>query len=235
MILAPRFTLLFDFWVKSAGRSGFSSSDAGLIPIVRDNKVRKNAIVRTLRMNCLTINYSDLWEECWDKEFKQIKWAKADERLSNEGYENLTREWNEYVPMRTDYERRQCLIENDVLAAISLGLELEHLIIIYRAQFPIVKQYERDTWFDKKGRIVFTTSKGLLGVGFPRKSTQTIPIGWEDVKDMTSGTVERTIIDDTMPGGPIERTITYEAPFDRCNREKDYEVVWAEFERRFKE
>ena len=52
---------------------------------------------------------------------------------------------------------------------------------------------------------------------------------------MKSGTVERTIIDDTMPGGPIERTITYEAPFDRCDREKDYEVVWAEFERRFKE
>lgn len=52
---------------------------------------------------------------------------------------------------------------------------------------------------------------------------------------MKFGTVSHTIIDDTMPGGPIERTITYEAPFDRCDREKDYEVVWAEFERRFKE
>jgi len=65
-------------------------------------------------------------------------------------------------------------------------------------------------------------------VGFSRQE-------WNDIKDMKSGTVERTIIDDTMPGGPIERTITYEAPFDRCDREKDYEVVWAEFERRFRE
>ena len=39
----------------------------------------------------------------------------------------------------------------------------------------------------------------------------------------------------TPPGGPIERTITYLAPFDRCDREKDYETVWAEFERRFKD
>jgi hypothetical protein len=50
---------------------------------------------------------------------------------------------------------------------------------------------------------------------------------------MTSGTVEHTIIDDTQPGGPRERTIVYHAPFDRCDREKDYEIAWAEFERRF--
>jgi len=40
-------------------------------------------------------------------------------------------------------------------------------------------------------------------------------------------------MDDTLPGGPRERTIIYEAPFDLCNREQDYETAWAEFERRF--
>lgn len=40
------------------------------------------------------------------------------------------------------------------------------------------------------------------------------------------------ITDDTMPGGPRQRTITYLAPFDRCDREEDYATVWAEFERR---
>ena len=38
---------------------------------------------------------------------------------------------------------------------------------------------------------------------------------------------------DTMPDGPRERTIVYQAPFDRCDREQDYEIVWAEFEKRF--
>jgi hypothetical protein len=59
--------------------------------------------------------------------------------------------------------------------------------------------------------------------------------GWEDIKDLQSGTVERTITDDTQTGGPIERTIIYHAPFDRCNREQDYEEVWANFEKRFGE
>ena len=33
-----------------------------------------------------------------------------------------------------------------------------------------MRQYERDTWYDAHGRIVFTTSKGLVGVGLPRKA-----------------------------------------------------------------
>ena len=80
-----------------------------------------------------------------------------------------------------------------------------------------------------KQRIIFTVNRNLTGIGFPRKPSKTEPIGWEDIKDMQSGTVERTIIDDTMPGGPIERTIAYEAPFDRCDREKDCEAVLGKF------
>jgi len=32
--------------------------------------------------------------------------------------------------------------------------------------------------------------------------------------------------------GPVDRTIVYEAPFDRCDREEDYATVWAAFEGR---
>jgi hypothetical protein len=46
-----------------------------------------------------------------------------------------------------------------------------------------------------------------------------------------AGSISRTIIDDTLPGGPVERTITYEAPFDRCDRVGDYRVVWGYFEK----
>jgi len=99
---------------------------------------------------------------------------------------------------------------------------------IYRVQFPVIQKNERDTWYDQNGRIVFTCNVGIsAGVGFTRPE-------WNKIKGMKSGTVERKIIDDTLPGGPHERTIIYEAPFDRCDREQDYEIVWAEFERRFK-
>lgn len=43
----------------------------------------------------------------------------------------------------------------------------------------------------------------------------------------------RTIMDDTMPGGPVERTIEYVAPFDRCDREQDYEIAWKFFEEKY--
>ena len=57
---------------------------------------------------------------------------------------------------------------------------------------------------------------------------------WNKIKGMKSGMIEHTIIDDTMPGGPRERTIVYHAPFDRCDRERDYEIAWVEFEKRLK-
>ena len=44
----------------------------------------------------------------------------------------------------------------------------------------------------------------------------------------------RTILDDTIPGGLHKCTVVYNALFDRCDRKKDYEIAWAEVERRFK-
>jgi hypothetical protein len=54
-------------------------------------------------------------------------------------------------------------------------------------------------------------------------------IGWEEVKDMTTGTVEVTITDDTLPTGPHQRTISYQAPFDKCDRVTDYRTAWEFF------
>ncbi len=119
----------------------------------------------------------------------------------------------------SDYARRQALVEIDVLAAKALNLTLDELKTIYRIQFPVLRQNETDTWYDQNGRIVFTCSKGLTGVGFSR-------LEWNEIKHLKEGTVERIIMDDTLPGGPIERTITYVAPFDSGGRERDYEVAW---------
>jgi len=109
----------------------------------------------------------------------------------------------------------------------------------------VMRQYEQDTWYDAAGRIVFTASKGLVGVGLPRRAgkndapctrvhpdgrRESKPLGWEDVRELPAGwIIEREIDDDTRPGGPIRRTIRYVAPFDRCAREDDYARAWAEF------
>ena len=117
-------------------------------------------------------------------------------------------------------------MEIDVLTAMALGMTLDQLKTIYRIQFPVLGSYEADTWYDRNGRIVFTNNRGLTGVGLSRKE-------FEEIRDAKEGTFYRTIIDDTQPGGPVERTIEYVAPFDRCDREKDYEIAWAHFAERF--
>ena len=51
------------------------------------------------------------------------------------------------------------------------------------------------------------------------------------MRDQPAGcTVSKTFPDDTLPGGPVQRTIEYQAPFVRPNREEDYKVAWAFFE-----
>lgn len=225
------FSILSDFYVKSTGKANLHYIWHNL-PFISDNYLSNIMQNRTLILSCLTIHYADLWHECFQKSFLSETWAKTDPRLPNTFFTHLTPKWNRNCALRTDFARRQALVEIDVLAAMALGLSLEELKTIYRVQFPVLRQNENDTWYDRNGRIIFTCSKGLPGVGFPRKSSKTIPIGWEDIKDMKTGTVQRTITDDTQPDGPTERTITYEAPFDRCDREKDYEIVWEEFEKR---
>ncbi len=214
----------YDFLIKTTGKSNFRNELLALFPIIDSHAIELS--LRTLKLTCLTDHYANLWQECWINSFVSETWAKLDPRLSNDHFKNLTPKWNRNVALRTDYERRQALVEIDVFASMALGLTLEELKTIYRVQFPVLRQYESDTWYDQKGRIVFTCSKGLVGVGFTRPE-------WNGIKDMTSGTVERTIVDDTLPGGPRERTINYHAPFDRCDREEDYEIVWENFQKRF--
>ncbi|MBF0322568.1 MAG: hypothetical protein HQL62_06450 [Magnetococcales bacterium] len=212
-----------DFRVKSTGMGHANKSLLGQLPLLSTvSSFRARIHLRALTINCLTTHYADLWSECWNPSFQQDHWAKDDPRLDNGFFTRLTPKWHRDCALRTDYARRQALVEIDVLAAMALGLTLTELQTIYRVQFPVMRQYEADTWYDAQGRIIFTNSKGLADIGFDRKA-------WNEIKEMASGSVEQTITDDTLPGGPIQRTITYHAPFDKCDREKDYETVWAEF------
>ncbi|NVO59131.1 class I SAM-dependent DNA methyltransferase [Photobacterium damselae] len=256
-------SVAFDFFVKSTGKSHFRNELAHLLPMVSDYV--DEIALRALCLNALTIHYSDLWTDCWGEVNSEEVWAKQDVRLPNSFFQNLTPEWHRDCALRTDYARRQALVEIDVLVAMALGMTLEELKTIYRVQFPVMRQYEADTWYDQTGRIVFTASKGLVGVGLDRKFNKkngftttiengvyenraqglgsedqpltdtNVQLGWEDIRELKFGKVYKTYMDDTQPGGPVERTIEYVAPFDKCDRERDYDVVWAEFERRFKQ
>ena len=254
-------SVVLDFFVKSTGTGHVNLSWLYRLPMLTDDcnpKLRAALRLRALRLCCLTTHYAELWREACESElpgtsvpatevFRRDRWARSDRRLPDD-FATLTPDWRRDVVLRTDYARRQALVEIDVLAARTLGLTLDELLTIYRVQFPVMRQYEVDTWYDANGRIVFTASKGLPGIGLPRKAAKgdtcyslrtpdtdriDIALGWEDIRHLNVGIVARRITDDTIPGGPVERTIEYHAPFNRCDREEDYRMVWGVFGERY--
>ncbi len=252
---ATSMSLVMDFMIKASGVSEAGKSQLDRLPFLTEachDIIRAGLRLRALRLSCLTSHYAHLWSRACDggnppaiEAFRTDSWTSDDPRLPND-FPTLDSTWCQDRALRTDYARRQALVEIDVLTAMALGLTLDELLTIYRVQFPVMRQYEADTWYDANGRIVFTPSKGLPAVGIPRTAVKNdtawavstpvghrsaIPLGWDDIRDLDEGSVTRTVIDDTLPGGPTERVIAYCAPFSRPDRENDYRQAWATFAR----
>ncbi|HDC4632904.1 TPA: class I SAM-dependent DNA methyltransferase [Enterobacter hormaechei] len=240
-------SIVYDFILKSTGKSDLYGAQLGGFVYTEIFGVK----IRTLLLNALSSEYAELWQSCYTPDFNTQRWSRNLLQLPQDIFANLTPEWQRNCALRSDYSRRQALVEIDVLVAQALELTLEELLTIYRVQFPVMRQNEADTWYDQNGRIIFTPSKGLVGVGLPRTARKADlkngfvfdvdspewtggdctdqAIGWDDVKHLQTGTVSVTFDDYTRSDEGERRTVTWQAPFIKPDREDDYKVAWSFF------
>ena len=215
-------SLVYDFYIKSIGKSNMYRDTLNNFPLGIDNHIRKKISSRTLLLNCINSYYSDLWNKNYEENFKSDSWCKVDSRLSE--FNSLRNNWDYSTPIRIPFERRQALIEIDVLTSIALGLNINDLISIYEVQFPVLQKMEDNTYYDSKGEIVFTTSQSHSDIGVDR------PI-WDTIRNMKDRETYEHIIEKSELY--LGEKVIYYAPFEKCDRVEDYKVAWAHFEKIF--
>jgi type I restriction-modification system DNA methylase subunit len=242
-------SILGDFFIKCSGRTNLHNSWKAF-PVIRADDYMKKSL---LWLNNVGGYFSEEFAEYF-----------------MEPYSSVVCSFSKYQPKKSwlcnSLMRRYAGIEIDVYTSLSLGLTIDQLISVYKVQFPVMNHNENETHYDANGQIIFTPSKGLVGIGLSRKAgkkddpvtieypdgkTETKPLGWEDITPEPAAIVDgkreqygkpkipdgtkihRTIIDDTLPGGPRKKVITYIAPFYLPDREEDYRVAWEVFTERF--
>jgi hypothetical protein len=203
-------SLISDFAVRAAPKSDISLATINRLPQVLGHPMQESLILRTLRLNCITDAYADLWCDVYRDAFAAERWTGGRQRENRPNLGTLTEQWTASTPLRIAEDRRQALVEIDALVALMLGITADQLCTIYRTQFAVLYGYDHNSYvYDANGRLV---PNDVLAV-------------WRKKGDGITG-AERTA---TNQAG---RTYIYELPFRLLDREVDMRTAYAEFERR---
>lgn len=203
-------SILADFSVRSAPKGNIRTQTANRLPMVPlDHPLLPSLILRTLQLNCLTDAYADLWDECWDPAF-----AHDEAILPRYGSAVVEKQWSAETPLRRAEDRRNAQVEIDALVALMLGVDVEDLCTVYRTTFAVLYGYDQGKYtYDRNGRLVPTE---VLSV-------------WKKKGERITQE-ERTAV---HPGSGV--AYEYELPFATRDREEDFRVAYAEFQRRLQQ
>ena len=202
-------SLLVDFYTRSRGFSHIRSSAANSLPTVSPTSpLALRVRYRTLRLNCLTNAYANLWAECWNESFVTDSpiLERYDDRL-------IGPEWTADTPLRRAEDRRNAQAEIDVMVAIMLGVPIEDLCTIYRTQFAVLYDYDHGRGqgayvYDANGRQLPTPVRQAWEKRQRPTSNEEMPLS------------ERT---HTHPGSGV--SYVYDLPFRIRDRESDFRRI----------
>lgn len=215
-------TIVLDGYIKILKKGDIYFDTVEKFPVIR-GKYQKAILIRSLLLNAISSHYSDLWEENWDDDYLEEIWGRTDSLLAKDAFSHLSKKWMRHPAFLSDYARRELQLELDVLVAMAVGMTLDDLINLYILQFPLMQQYEDDTWFDAAGTIVFTCSRGLSQIGLDRST-------WE--ANRLSNSIKQSV-DISFIKEAHQTDVVYNAPFVKSNRVEEYREVWNTFENRF--
>lgn len=223
-------SLPLDYLVKVSGKTDMHPEVIKSLPAPIKHPAWPYLLLRTLRLNCLTRDYEDLWNALAPLTAANDAWTPA---FSD--WPPLvvpTHGWTMETPLRSDFERRAALVETDALGAVMLGLSAEQLCLIYRVQFGVLRKYEHDMWFDCEGHQI---AKDFHAYGVHQEKTD-FPtlldyvaameaVGLDAQRDQPSAEVAS----DPRFADFLDH---YEAPFYKADREAEMTAAHAEFTRR---
>ena len=209
MIASCASSLTSDSIIRASGRSHINGADFSLLPTLDTNHPFLPLItLRSLRLNCLTEAYADLWADCWERSFLTDSpiLDRYDERP-------IGPEWTVDTPLRRAEDRRNAQAEIDVMVAMMLGVPIEDLCTIYRTQFAVLYDHDHGRG---QGAYVYDAN----GRQLPTPIRQ----AWEKRKHPTSNEdmplSERT---HTHPGSGV--SYVYDLPFRIRDRESDFRRI----------
>ncbi len=198
-----------DYLVKVSGKSDISDELLRSFPAPLDHPAAPWLLLRTLRLNCLTADFTPLWNDLHADTDPDDTWTSAFACLPS-----LQRpgDWSMQTPLRMEGHRRAALVEIDALAALMIGLSADQLVSLYTGQFAVLRKYEYTMAFDADGRQI---GKETHARGVRQQA--------DDYKLL------KAYNDNEPCGDLLER---YRAPFHQPDREAEMRAAYEEFAKR---